>query len=105
MPLPRFEVPVGVIDGTNCVFTLSMGYRAGSTAVFSNGMLLEKSLDDGWYETDALNGVITMKEAPRPASGVDVLQVFYLDSSPFLPEQEISARIVGVIQEVEYLAS
>jgi hypothetical protein len=100
MPMPRFEVPAGAVDGANTVYTVSQPYMPGSTAVFLNGLLQEKSLDDGWFETDPGSGTITMKEAPQGTGTFpDVLQVFYLDTSPALPETEIcimSGRLVEI---------
>ena len=99
MGSPRFEVPSGTIDGVNTVFTVSMPYRAGSTAVFLNGALQERSLDDGWFETDPDTGIITLKEAPRSSGACpDVLQVFYLDTAPPLPETQIF-RLKGKIKD------
>lgn len=100
MPIPRFEVPSGAIDGANTVFNVSVPYQPGSTAVYLNGLLQEPSLDDGWVETDPATGEITLKEAPR-ASGPcpDVLQVFFLDTSPQLPESVIDS-IRGTIEPV-----
>lgn len=87
MPSPRFEVPVGAIDGSNTVFAVSKAYSAGSTAVFLNGILQERSYEDGWVETDPNAGVVTLKEAPRLA---DTVQIFYLDTvSTVLPETQI----------------
>lgn len=104
MPIPRFEVPAGVVNGVNTVFTVSQPYMPGSTAVFVNGLLQEKSLDDGWLETSPATGVITLKEAPRSAGTFpDVLQVFYLDTSPALPETEVSTMsgTLVVVDELE----
>jgi hypothetical protein len=113
MPVPHFEVPTGDIDGINTVFYVSVPYLPGSTAVFRNGLLQERSLEDGWYETDPGSGEIALKEAPRgtPTGYPDVLQVFFIDTSPVLPEtvvqqlhgrlrasEELSARMVGVGQ-------
>ena len=90
MSSPRFEVPSGTIDGANTVFTVSRPYGAGTTAVFINGQLMERSLDDGWFETDPQAGIITLKEAPRSIGACpDVVQVFYLDTAPPLPEAQI----------------
>ena len=47
MPIPRFEVPVGAVDGANTVYTTSVPYQAGSTAVFLNGLLLRPDLAAG----------------------------------------------------------
>jgi hypothetical protein len=104
MPIPHFEVPTGAIDGVNTSFQVSVPYQPGSTAVFLNGLLQERSLEDGWYETDPLAGEIVLKEAPRPGVvGPDVLQVFFLDTSPALPEvvvQRIHGRLaaIGVLE-------
>lgn len=95
MPIPRFEVPSGVIDGVNTVFNVSVPYQPGTTAVYLNGLLQEPSLDDGWTETDPLTGEITLKEAPKSIGDCpDVLQVFFLDTSPQLPESVID-RLKG----------
>ena len=97
MPQPHFEIPVGVIDGVNLIFTVSTPYQPGSTAVFLNGQLKTKGLDDGWAETDPIAGSITMKEAPRGTPGCpDVVQVFFLDTSPALPETVIE-HLTGTI--------
>jgi len=86
MPSPRFEIPVGAIDGSNTVFTVSRAYSAGSTAVFLNGILQERSYDDGWYETNPLGGIVTLKEAPQLA---DTVQIFFLDTTAALPETQV----------------
>jgi len=101
MPLPRFEVPTGAIDGVNKDFYVSQPYRPGSVAVFLNGQLQTKALDDGWTETDPTTGLVTLNEAPRDIGTCpDVVQIFYLDTSPALPETEI-IRICGKITTVE----
>jgi len=98
MSSPRFEVPTGIIDGANTVFTVSKPYGAGTTAVFINGQLMERGLDDGWFETDPQAGTITLKEAPRSSGACpDVIQVFYLDTAPPLPETQI-LKLRGVIK-------
>lgn len=103
MPLPRFEVPSGAVDGVNTVFTVSQPYQPGSTAVFLNGLLTERTLDDGWTETDPSGGVVTLKEAPKGSGDCpDVVQVFYLDTSPALPETEIT-QMSGTLDEVDAL--
>jgi hypothetical protein len=103
MPQPRFEIPAGVIDGVNLLYTTSTSYKAGSLAVFLNGLLQEASLVDGWVETDPVAGTFTMKEAPRSSGPCpDVLQVFFLDTSPVSPETEITP-IVGTIDAVDDL--
>ncbi len=90
MSSPRFEVPSGTIDGVNAVFSVSMPYGPGSVAVFINGQLMERSLDDGWEETDPSAGTVTLKEAPRSSGACpDVIQIFYLDTAAPLPETQI----------------
>ena len=89
MARAHFEVPSGTINGINTVFTVSMAYGLGSTAVFINGQLMERSLDDGWFETDPSTGVVTLKEAPRSSGACpDVIQIFYLDTAAPLPETQ-----------------
>lgn len=103
MPSPRFEVPSGVIDGVNTVFYVSRAYKPGSTAVFLNGLLQERSLVDGWTETDPGAGEVTLKEAPRSSgTSPDVLQIFFIDTSPALPETEVT-KIKGTIRPVSVL--
>lgn len=101
MAEPRFEVPTGVIDGANVVFTVSTAYKPGSVAVFLNGQLKRRDLDDGWTETDAAAGVVTVSEAPL-AIGVcpDVLQIFFLDTAPLAPEQSVT-RIRGKLRTTQ----
>jgi len=97
MPSPRFEVPSGAVDGANKVFTLSMPYGPGTTAVFLNGLLQERSLDDGWYETDPDAGIVTLKEAPRATGMPDVIQIFFIDRSKPLPEAAC-VQLKGIIR-------
>jgi len=97
MPSPRFEVPAGLVNGVNTVFTVSMPYGPGTTAVFLNGLLLERSLDDGWFETDPDLGIVTLNEAPRSHGAPDVIQIFFMDRSPALPETMIF-RLKGIIR-------
>lgn len=98
MPVPRFEVPSGVIDGANTTFITSVPYKAGSTAVFVNGILLRADLVDGWAETDPDSGIFDMTEVPV-SFGVspDVIQVFFIDTSPQLPE-EVVTGITGTLE-------
>lgn len=93
----HFEVPTGEIDGSNVVFYVSLPYVPGSTAVWLNGVLLERTRDDGWIESNPALGEITLKEAPRPAKdGEDVLQVFFKDNTPGTPDTVIE-YLFGVI--------
>lgn len=101
MPTPRYEVLSGTIDGANTSFTVSIPYQAGSSAVFINGVLMRLDLDDGWIETDPAAGLVNLKEAPRVGpSGdgcPDVLQMFFLDTSPAQLEQ-VTSTLVGTIE-------
>lgn len=96
MPLPHFEVPLGVIDGANVVFNVSQAYKPGTTAIFLNGLLLRADYDDGWIESDPGTGEITLKEPPRVTKITpDVVQVFYIDLSPDVLEAVIVCRLRG----------
>jgi hypothetical protein len=98
MPSPRFEVPAGLVNGINLVFTVSMPYGPGTTAVFLNGLLQERNLVDGWFETNPDAGIVTLKEAPRGSGhGPDVIQIFFIDRSPPLPEAAC-INLKGVIR-------
>lgn len=91
MPVPRFEVPSGAIDGSNTTYVTSVPFKAGTTAVFINGLLLRADLIDGWAEIDPDSGIFQMKEAPRSSGACpDVIQVFFIDTSPQLPEEVIT---------------
>lgn len=98
MPIPRFEVPSGAIDDVNTTFVTSVPFQAGTTAVFLNGLLLRDDLIDGWTEIDPDGGIFSMKEAPRSSGACpDVLQVFFIDTSPQLPEEVITG-ICGTLE-------
>lgn len=102
MPLPHFEVPLGVIDGVNLVFNVSQAYKPGTTAVFLNGLLLRADYDDGWTESDPATGEITLKEPPRVTKITpDVVQVFYIDLSPDVLEAIIVCRLEGRLTALE----
>ena len=59
---------------------------------------MERSLDDGWVEADPFAGEVTLKEAPRSSGACpDVIQIFYLDTLPPLPESQIF-RLKGYIK-------
>jgi len=103
MSNPRFEVPSGVIDGVNVTFTVSRPYRPGTTAVFLNGLLMERSLDDGWAETSPATGVVTLTEPPRPTGpSPEIVQIFFLDTAPPLPETQIF-KLKGTIKTSQVL--
>lgn len=97
MGQPRFEVPSGTIDGVNTIYTVSLPYVAGSTAVWLNGVLLRKDLDDGWDESSPSTGEITLNEPPLSTGPCpDVIQVFFVDTSVDTPESVIE-QIFGTI--------
>lgn len=96
MAYPRYEVPAGVIDGVNTVFTTLSSYVPGSTAYFLNGQLKRPDYDDGWVETSPAGGVFTVKEAPEVD---DVVQLFYLDSTISLVSVEEVCDIMGILVE------
>ena len=105
MPVPRFEVPIGVIDSVNTTFVVSRPYKPGTTAVFLNGQLKSQLLDDGWVETSPAGGVVDLKDAPLGSPGCeDVVQIFYIDTSPALPETVIDTRLGGVLRAKEELS-
>ena len=104
MGQPRFEVPSGAINGSNVVFTVSLPYVLGSTAVWLNGVLLRRDLDDGWSESSPGIGEITLNEAPLASGSCpDVLQVFYKDSLVDPPDAVIE-QIFGTISGEEGLS-
>lgn len=104
MPLPHFEVPSGAIDGVNKVFTVSQAYQPGTTAVFLNGLLLRADYPDGWTESNPAAGEVTLKEAPRVTKITpDIVQVFFIDTSPDVLEQTIVCRLKGRLTDVDGL--
>lgn len=107
MASPRFEVLSGTIDGVNTVFTVSVPYKPVTSAVFLNGALMRIDLVDGWTESDPSIGEITFNEAPRsgPSGGNidDVLQMFFLDTSPASLDTTIVERICGTIEAADEL--
>jgi len=104
MPLPHFEVPAGAIDGVNVVFNVSQAYRPGTPAVFLNGLLLRADYTDGWIESNPSTGEVTLKEPPRVTKITpDVVQVFYIDTSPAVLEAVIVERLIGRLRATEEL--
>lgn len=100
MALPHFEVASGPIDGVNQVFTVSVGYAVGSTAVFLNGQLKRVDFADGWVESNPAGGEVTLDQAPLVG---DVVQMFFLDMSPALPGEEVTP-LFGIIDEIDELS-
>lgn len=72
MPATVIEVAVGVIDGVNTTFRVSVMYVPGSLQVWLNGLLLRKDWDNGWVELGS--NKFRLKEAP--ISG-DVVQAYF----------------------------
>lgn len=103
MATPRFEVLSGTIDGVNTTFTVSTAYQPGSLAVFINGLLMRRDLEDGWTETDPATGTLDLKEAPEvgPSGGgdPDVLQAFFLDTAPSIIEVREVCPLIGRIED------
>jgi hypothetical protein len=104
MPSPRFEVLSGAINGVNLVFTASVPYGPGTTAVYLNGQLLNPSLPmPAWLETSPAAGTVTFDplcHIPRPG---DVVQMFFLDTSPRAVEEEVTPLQGRIVVEAEVL--
>ena len=70
---------VGTIDGTNKIFTVSLGrYVSGSLQLYLNGQLLTQGISEDWTETTPSSGTFTLTEAPILG---DVLIAFYKQSA------------------------
>jgi hypothetical protein len=63
------ETPTGVMDGVNTVFTTAATFKAGSTAVYLNGL----REFDGYTETTSSS--ITFEDAP---SADDTIRIDYI---------------------------
>lgn len=97
MPVARFEVAIGPIDGVNQTFYAPTPYSPSSTAVFVNGQLQRIDFDDGWQETNPATGEFWLKIAPIPD---DVVQIFYRDTTGVLPGEEVTP-LIGVLVSVQ----
>lgn len=95
----KFEVPSGVIDGSNTVFVVSSAYAPSSVAVFINGQLKNRPLEDGWVETNPAAGVVTLAEPPRVG---EVVQIFFIDAVGGSDTVEVSP-LRGRLKEVDQL--
>jgi hypothetical protein len=107
MPQPKFVVAIGTIDGANTIFYTGEAYQPGSTAVFLNGQLKRHDYDDGWTETDPAAGRVDLKIPPKGSTGLphsccDVVQIFFLDTSPVVAGEELTP-LFGTIEAVEEL--
>lgn len=87
MPVHRFELLVGTIDGVNKVFTTTVPYTAGSVAVYDNGILQFHASGNPWTETDPSTGTVTLEFAPKPG---DQVAASYFDTTPTVPETEVT---------------
>jgi hypothetical protein len=101
VPSPHFEVPAGAIDGANVVFTTSVAYQAGSTVIFVNGLLRQRTLDDGWIETDSIHGIVTLK---IPPIGGDTIQIFFTDTLASPDAVELTA-LAGAIEDADEVSA
>ena len=73
-----YEVPSGIVNGSNTAFVSSQPYTAGTLHLFLNGQLKRSDYDDGLIETDPTSGTFALKEAPRNG---DVVQVYYVEAT------------------------
>lgn len=99
MPLPRFEVAVGPVDGVNTIFRVSTAYLPGTLAPFLNGQLKRADYDDGWTEADPPTGEFKLNEPPLVG---DDVQAFFLDTSPVLVSETVTA-LLGVLSDSDDL--
>ncbi len=99
MSVPHFEQLSGVIDGINLVFTASVPYTAGSTAVFLNGQLILNLFAPGlpWAESDSGSGEITFVGSIYTPQPGDVVQMFFLDMVPVVL---VAADLEGALDDM-----
>ena len=100
MSQPRFEVAAGAINSVNKTFVVSTPYVPNTTAVFLNGKAYRRDWDDGWFETNPLLGIVTLKEPPIPG---DVVQIFFTDAASTGALEEECIPLHGTIREIEGL--
>lgn len=95
--LPRFDTAQGLVDGVNVVFSTSVPYTSGTTAVFVDGVLRDPSAANGWVESNPVLGQFTMKQAPILGQ---VVRVYYHDTSvsSVIVIEEVTS-ISGVVRE------
>lgn len=96
MPNPRFELAIGLIDGSNQDFTVQVDYTVNTLVVFRNGVLLERSADNGWTEMGG--NAFEMKRAPKVG---DVVHCFYMDTLPGtgIDVEVETEEILGIVEE------
>lgn len=100
MPLPRFEVATGAIDGANTIFFVSTPYLPGTLAAFLNGQLKRADYNDGWLEAGPIAGRFDLKQPPETG---DVVQAFFIDTSPVMVGEEVTA-IQGTISDLDTIS-
>ena len=70
------EIPTGVIDNSNTVYTTSVDFVSSSTQLYLNGMLQSEGAGEDYEETDT--NEITMSDPPKSAPGnPDKLFIIY----------------------------
>lgn len=69
------EVPTGLVNGSNAVFTTSQNFVSGSTMVYRDGQLMKKT--DDYFESGA--NQITFVSAP--ASSTNILIAYQIQSA------------------------
>lgn len=70
---PVFEVPFGIVNGFNTLFTLRAPYVPNTTVVFLNGQAKVATYQDGWVEMGGKN--LQLKIPPQTG---DIIQVYYM---------------------------
>ncbi len=70
------ETPVGLINGSNVIFTIVYDFVPGSLELFLNGLKLRIGTGNDYQETAA--NVVTMEYAPTTG---DILEVNYYKQS------------------------
>lgn len=65
------EVPTGVIDGSNTIFTSSQDYMPGTLQVFLNGLFQAEGGD--FTETDPASGTFTFVEPPWVGDSIQIV--------------------------------
>jgi hypothetical protein len=101
MGQPRFDLANGACDGVNTLFVTLLPYTPGTLAVFVNGQLKSRTLDDGWTELDPNAGTFVITAPPEPN---DVIQTFFIDLLPALERVAAISLIYGKIYTVEELS-
>ena len=99
MGFTPITVATGPIDGSNTTFTTPTPYKDQTLAVWRNGQLLQRDLDNGFVETAPSLGIFDMKIAPLVD---DTLQCLYIDTLPPAPETEV-LQITGTVYVIDNL--